>query len=192
MKFRTTYLLLFVFIALLGYVYVFEINKKPADKPEDRSTWVLTLSAADVQQISITDQGRSATYVRGGEDIWFIDAVGGPEADALRVGSIVASLAGLRSSRVLTDTAEGLAAYGLQNPGMTVTMLAGESQRETLLVGAKNPQGSSFYAQTKGNAAVHLVYASLIDDLKRLVTEPAYQPTPTPAAEPPAATTPTQ
>jgi hypothetical protein len=179
MKFRTTGLLLVIFVVLIGYVYFVELRKKPADQPVDKSTWVLTLAQDDVQQLNVNDQGNSVLLFRSG-DQWQIGAIGGSEADAARVNSVIASLVELRSSRVLTQTAEGLAAYGLEKPGMTVTLVVSEQQQDVLLIGNKNPGGSAYYVQKRGQTPVHLVYSALVDDLKRLVSEPPYKPTPTP------------
>jgi hypothetical protein len=57
-------------------------------------------------------------------------------------------------------------------------------QRSSKADGDKNPQGSSYYVQEEGDENVYLLYASTIDDLKRLVTEPPKKPTPTPTLTP--------
>ena len=182
MKFRTTGILLLVFVVLLGYVYFFELHKKPAETPTDKSTWILTLGADDVQRLTVNDQGNTIVLARSG-DIWSIGDVGGEEADATRVSSITASLVNLQATRVLTDTAEGLAAYGLEPPVLTVTVGLSGTQ-EMLYIGNKNVQGTQYYLQRKGQSPVYLVYAALVDDLKLLVSEPPFKPTPTPAVEP--------
>jgi len=182
-KFRTTAILLLVFVALIGYVYLVELNKKPAETPVDKSTWVLTLGRDDVQELRVADGDKSIVLARSG-DAWYLGAVGGEEADATRVGNIVVSLVNLRSSRVLTGTMEGLAAYGLENPTMTVTLVLQAGTQEVLLIGGKNPQGSSYYVQRKGYDPIHLIYTSLVDDLRKLVSEPPYKPTPTPEPTP--------
>jgi len=50
---------------------------------------------------------------------------------------------------------------------------------EALLVGDQTPQGSTYYAQRKGGAAVYLVPQYLVVGLKGLVANPPYLPTPT-------------
>ena len=179
MRFRTTGVLLVIFVLLAGYVYFFELHKKPPETPVDKSTWVLTLSKDDVQQLTVTDKSGSVALARGDNGAWFIGSVGGDEADATRVGTIVDSLVDLRAARTLTQTAESLATYGLENPAVTVTLGLSDNRQEVLYIGDKNVQGTSYYVQHKGQSPVYLVYASLIEDLQKLITNPPYKPTPT-------------
>ena len=181
MKFRSTGILLIVFAVLLGYVYFFELHKKPAEAPVDTSTWILTLGNEDIQRLTITDQGNSIVLARSG-DIWSIGDVGGQQADPTRVNSVLTSLVDLKATRVLTDTSDGLAAYGLEKPALSVTVGLSGTQ-EILSFGDKNIQGSQYYMQRKGKATVYLIYSALIDDLKRMVSEPPVMPSPTPVAD---------
>jgi hypothetical protein len=182
MKFRTTGILLVVFVLLAGYVFLVEMKKQPAATPVDKSTWILTLASDDVQKLMVTDAGQTMTLARDAGE-WYIGDVGGELADAGRVGMVVDSLVDLRAARVLTQTSESLAAFGLENPAMTVVVVLSGGQ-ETLWIGAKNPQGSQYYVQRKGQTPIYLVYASTVDDLKLLVSEPPVQPTPTPGITP--------
>ena len=192
MRFRTTGVLLVIFVVLAGYVFFFERNKKPAETPTDKSTWILTLAQEDVQQLAVTDQGTTAIVARGGDNLWYVGGVGGQEADATRVDTLIASLVDLKSARTLTQTTESLAAFGLEPPAITVTVGLSGTQQEVLFVGDKNPQGSQYYMQHKGQTPIYLVYSAVVDDLKGLVSNPPYKPTATPAPEatPSAAATP--
>lgn len=183
MRFRTTAILLIVFALLAGYVFFVELKKAPAATPEDTSTWVLTLANDDVQKLTLEKSGSTLVLARSG-DVWFIGNAGGTEADSTRVGSIVSSLVDLRSARVLTNTTESLAAFGLDKPALTVTLGLQDNKQEVLYIGAKNPQGSQYYLQKKDAAPIHLVYASLVDDLTGLLANPPLKPTPTVAPSP--------
>jgi hypothetical protein len=46
-----------------------------------------------------------------------------------------------------------------------------------------DPKGSAYCAE-KDDENVYLAYASIVDDLKRLITEPPKKPTPTPTFTP--------
>lgn len=177
MKFRSTGILLLVFAALAGYLYFFELKKMPSEEPVDKSTWVLTLSQDDVQQLTVTYQGKTGAFVKT-DGVWHLGAVDGAEADATLLDSVVVSLVDLKATRVLTQSVESLATYGLEPPAMTVVLgLAGGGQ-EVLLAGDKNLQGTQYYVVHKGNAPVYLVYEALVNDLRELVANPPYKPTP--------------
>jgi hypothetical protein len=183
MKFRSTGLLLVIFVIFAGYVYFVEMRKSPAAVPEDKSTWVLTLAATDVQQLQVDNSGKTIILARNGDN-WSIGSVNGPAADNARVGSLVASLVDLRSTRVLTNTTESLSAFGLDQPPITITLTLENNTQEVLFVGDKNPQGYSYYLQRKGQTPVHLVPASTVDDLTGLITDLPLAPTPTVAPAP--------
>lgn len=189
MKFRTTAILLAVFAVLVGYVYFVELRKKPATSTVDKSTWVLTAGEEDVQELQMTDAGASLHLVRGDDQTWYIDRLGGELADQARTGLAVNSLVSMVASRVLTDTS-ALADYGLASPPMVVTVTLPEGKQEVVNIGAKNPQGNAYYVQRKGQPKIYLIYTSVVDDVKNLVANP-YPPTPTPApAAAPGAQTP--
>lgn len=182
MTFRTTVVLLLVFVVLAGYVFFVEMKKQPPVTPVDQGTWILTLADEDVQQLTVTDNGQS-TLLAFGDGAWYVGGVGGQAADATRVRALVASLVDLRASRVLTETAESLESYGLANPATSVTLGLSDGRQEALLIGNKNPQGTQYYVQRRGKAPVYMIYSYLVDDLKQIVSAPPYAPTPTPAPE---------
>jgi len=184
MKFRNTAILL-VILAILAVVVVWETRRGPADEsPQEKAKWVFTLGRDDVGELEVKDGDQSVYLARGGMGDWFIGAIGGPPADTARVNSLLDSLVNLKSTRLITDTSAGLAAFGLDNPPMQVRLGLSEGKKEVLLIGSKNPQGSTCYAQRQGSPNVYLVSTSLVDDLKKLVSEPPYKPTPTPPPAP--------
>jgi hypothetical protein len=186
MRLRNTGILLLVFLALLGYVYFVEMRKSPAAAPVDKSTWVLTIAADDVQSLNINDRGQSISFNRSG-DTWYVGEAGGNKADAGEVGGMVASLANLQATRALTQT-DALSSYGLDKPAMTVVLGLTSGQQEQLAFGDKNLQGTQYYVLKKGAAPVYLVYSALGDDLRNLVSNPPFQQAEPPASPAPATT----
>ncbi len=182
MRFRTTGILLVIFAILAGVVLL-DNHRKPSQTAQAPVTWVLTLSQDDVQELDVTDNGQSAVLVKKADNTWALDSAAGPDADSTRVGALVASLVDLRATRVMTDTAEGLAGYGLENPGTTIVLKLANGQQETLSVGNRNLQGAQYYVQHKGQTPVYMVDQQAIGDSKSLVSNPAYKPTPEPAAD---------
>jgi hypothetical protein len=186
MRLRTTGILLIVFLALLAYVFFVEMRKSPALAPIDKSMWVLTISADDVQSLNINDQGQAISFNRS-SDSWYVGEAGGNQADAGAVGGMVASLVNLQATRVLTQT-DALSSYGLDKPAMVVVLGLTSGQQEQLAFGDKNPQGTQYYVLKKGAAPVYLVYSALGDDLRNLVSNPPFQQVAPPTGTAPAAT----
>lgn len=185
MKVRNTLILVVVFALLAGYVYFFEIKKIEEGEEEEgpKTTQVFDLVADDVVELTVKGPEGIARLRHVEGQPWQIEEPIQEEADDVRVTSLVNRLATLTASRTLTETGS-LATYGLAEPQLTAELKTRDNQLEALLAGDKNPQGSSYYVQKEGDENVYLVYASTIDDLKRLITEPPKKPTPTPTFTP--------
>jgi hypothetical protein len=183
-KLRHTLILVVVFALLAGYVYFFEIKtEKGEEKEEPKTTQVFDLVADDVVELTVKGSEGTARLSRVEGQPWQIEEPIQEEADDVRVTSLVNRLAKLTASRTLTETGD-LATYGLAESQLTAKLETKNNQVETLSAGDKNPQGSSYYVQKKGDENIYLVYASIVDDLKRLITEPPKKPTPTPTFTP--------
>jgi hypothetical protein len=186
MRLRTTGILLIAFLVLLGYVYFVEMRKSPAQAPIDKTMWVLTVGADDVQSLNINDRGQAISFNRSG-DSWYIGEAGGNQANPDKVKGMISSLVNLQATRVLTQT-DALSSYGLDKPAMVVVLGLASGQQEQLAFGDKNPQGAQYYVLKKGAAPVYLVYAALGDDLRSLVSSPPFLQAAPPAGEAPATT----
>jgi hypothetical protein len=182
MKLQNTLVLVAVFAALAGYVYFVEMPKPANDTSvESKEKYVFTLAAEDVENLQIKDGDNSVFLAKDASGHWWVGGVGsaGGAVDEYRLTDVLASLTDLRASRIITDTSAGLAVYGLEKPTAEANMLLAGDVTESLLVGDKTPQGSAYYAQKKGTTPIYLVPEYLVSDLRRLVSEPPYAPTPT-------------
>jgi len=180
MRLRNTLILLVIFAALGAYVYFTESPAKtptPTPAPQEQ---VLNLVADDVVGLSVQGSGdRETRLKRQRNQPWRLEAPLQDQADEARVQSIVSRLAQLTPTRTLTQTTETLSAFGLVTPTLTVTLQL-EQREEMLFIGAQNPQQTAYYAQRRGDSAIHLILAGLVDELRQLLTKPPVKPTPTP------------
>lgn len=180
MNFRNTAILVALFALLAGYVYFVEMAKPPVDTTaQERDKYVFTLGIDDLNSLEIKDGSKSVFLVKDAAGTWFVGGVGSTKADLGRLGNVLTGLTDLRASRVITDLSAGLATYGLEQPGIEANMQVSGDKTESLLIGDKVPQGSNYYAQRKGVAAIYLVPDYLVTGLKGLVANPPYLPTPT-------------
>ncbi len=189
MNVRNT-LVLVVLLALLGaYVYFFEIKGEGGKEatPTPSTVQVLDLEEDQVTGLTVTGPEGTTRLRRevGGE--WQMQEPAQEPADDLRVSALSDSLARLSATRALTDVGD-LEPFGLAAPSWTVeiTLASGETHR--LQIGDQNPAGGSYYIKKEGDPTVYLVYASTVQGLQRLVSDPPYRPTPTPTLPPPEAT----
>lgn len=179
MSFRNTLILVAVLALLGGYVYFVEMQKPEATPvANEADKYVFTLSASALQTLQIKDGGQSVFLVNSG-GTWYVGGAGGSEADMTQLGTAISYLTNLKASRVITDLSAGVGVYGLDSPPVEAVMQVSADKTESLLIGDKTPQGSSYYAQRKGVSAVYLIPEYLVVTLKGLVARPPYIPTPT-------------
>ncbi len=181
MKFRNTFVLIAILAALGIYVYLVEVPKAGHQPDSSTAAPMLDLTTTDVRRIEVQTSGDSVVLERDEGQPWWIKEPIEYAADEVKVNRILDRLSSLKAQRTLTGTLE-LADFGLVTPAVTVTLGLADGSSQRLFVGSLNPQGSSYYVQKAGEPDVHLVYASIVDDLKRLAAEPPKKPTPTPTA----------
>ncbi len=192
MKFRNTAILLVVLIIVGSYVYYTQerARSQPAGLAAGAPTVEPVLNIDPAQVLTITVQGPSGLtrLSRANADspwqmdttVPLTDTVGGrQEADPVRASNTLSIVSRISSNRVLTDVTD-LAAYGLASPSWSVIVEGGGTERHTIYLGDKNPDGSSYYVRREGSAAVYLIPAYTGDDLRGLVENPPVKPTPTP------------
>jgi hypothetical protein len=182
--------MLLIFALLGGYVYFFEIrNKGGSEETAFRSTSmpVWELRASDILQLDISGPDGRTRLARAHQDApWELVDVATEArqpADDVRVDRIVDVLADLQATRVFTGTPD-LAEYGLDKPAWRAEFRLANGEVRTLQWGDQTPQGSAYYVKKGGEGTVYVISAFTIEDLERLVREPAYPPTPTPTVTP--------
>lgn len=195
MRFRNTLITLFVFALLGGYVYFFEIKNRGSSGEtafRSTSTPVWELQAADVIQLDVSGPDGRTRLVRTNQDApWeLVDPAteARQPADDARVDQIMSSLASLQATRVFTST-PNLAEYGLDTPAWRAELRLTNGEVKTLQWGDQTLQGSAYYVKEGKEGTVYVIPAFTIEDLERLVREPAYPPTPTPTVTPTAPVT---
>ena len=185
MRFRNTLLVVLVFLALGGYAYFFEYKQEEPEELATRTAPLWDVRAEEIQQLDIRGPDGGTRLMRE-EDAWVLVDPATEErqpADTARVDRIIDSLARLQPLRVLTETM-ALSEYGLASPAWQATIRMQSGEEQTLAWGDQTPQGTSYYVKKGGEDAVYIISGLTIEELERLVREPAYEPTPTPTATP--------
>ncbi|MFQ5611633.1 MAG: DUF4340 domain-containing protein [Anaerolineae bacterium] len=176
---RATLLTVAVFLLLGAYVLFFEL--RPADQaPSLPATSPLQVFDVAEKDIVILKVQSGAGQVEFGRD----PALNGdwamrlPEdrpadqVDQVLVNGNATRIGRLRAMRVFTEGID-LPAFGLAEPQLEVTLTLTNRHQLTLLFGGSNPLGSSNYARRGDDATVvYLIDRFVLDDLRRLVTQP--------------------
>lgn len=174
MKLKTNLVLGVLFLALLGFVYFYEIRGGAERKEaEAQAKTLLSLGDAEIQGLVI--ERRDTTMVlrkEGGE--WVLTDPVADRADADAVQRYLQALKETERERVIADSATmagdpGLGAkYGLASPRLRIFAATAEGSRDTVCFGTDTPTERFTYAQVRGrNPEVVAVRAWRFDNLDK-------------------------
>ncbi len=157
MKFKTTLILLAVFVALLAFVLLFEEFKGGGEK-EDESKLV-ALSSDDVQKITLKRESESITFEKTGEadtQAWVIVEPLEARADKYEVDRLADNFSDLRIERVVEEEPEDLEKYEI--PKKEITLWFKDREKPVrILLGAENPLDNTLFAKKEDEARIVLI-----------------------------------
>lgn len=179
-----------VFLALAAALFLIVKFVLPGGEAEESTTAEvpdqLFPEAVDKQVVSVQVTNNETGEVFSAQledDVWTITQAreGADTGLGVNQGSITNQtyfLPLLRPTRVL-DQIESLAPFGLDSAQYTVQFTLDDGSQYTLDIGAKNPDGSSYYVKLPGDPNVYLIAVYNLETLLGFVEEPPYvQPTP--------------
>jgi len=169
-SFRSTAIMLTLFLILGGYAYFIESERPPAsaaDTPEQ----AFDLQSDEIVSLTVTAENGDVTEVSRetpGADRWNVTSPFTAVADGNAASAIANSLASLEISRVVVEENENadLSLFGLSEPVFTVAFET-EGEPESLVVGDETPTGSDRYANIRGTTRVFLIASFLESTLNR-------------------------
>lgn len=175
-------LVLIIVVSLVGIALTWVVKNPPiGSAKEEDLPFFYTLSPDDLRQITVsTPAGKKsffATYVDDGRSvssIWYFEDPAGIPVNFDRWGGITFLLGGPKTQRILFDSIDDPAEYGLNRPTAEITMTLRDGSVRSLILGAATPDRGAHYAQLVGFPELVLVDSSWGDVLSRLVAEPPY------------------
>ncbi len=156
MKFMRTLLLLIVFAALAGYVYIFEIEGgEQRQKEEQAAQKLFHFDAESVQVIEIRNYNNIQRFERDGDD-WNITRPVQTGGDNAAINGLLSTLEGLKLSREFTVEPAKMRDYGLgfRPPQISVVVSNGES--DSLKLGDNTPVGTNMFA-AKNDSVIYMI-----------------------------------
>ena len=112
-------------VLVVGRSMQTELDRKVNDY---RSRTLVQLAAKDARQVQIRHAGTTYDLTRGAEEEWVINAPVKAYAQTDKVRTLVNSLTGLRVKDFIEDAPQSLAAYGLEDPFLTITVTTEEEK----------------------------------------------------------------
>ena len=171
MNFKTTLIILVVFVLLGGAYFFFG---RPAPDAEESQTdqqkirEVYTLSKDKIRQIRLSfkdESYQSLTLAKNTDDMWQLRAPFTADADASKINEMLQDL--LEKKIKQTLGAEDLAQYGLQPPNIQIELwTVGETPAKVFLIGDRTVN-YSVYTKERSESHIFLIESSALDDFTK-------------------------
>ncbi|MDY6850458.1 MAG: DUF4340 domain-containing protein [Thermodesulfobacteriota bacterium] len=161
------YLLIFIAVGLFYYVYEVRLGEKQAGL-EKSEAGIFDLKADEITAIRLRNEKGEFDIIKKGPDKWRLLKPIKTPADEWAVESLIRSALQGEKDRVFSEPVKDLSAFGLDKPGVSLTLLAGEKQlAPTLFLGGSNPAGFLYYARLGRSSRVFTVVAAVRRDLDK-------------------------
>lgn len=179
---RTTWVILAIFIVLVGLAWYLQRN--PLKTATASPTPTLALNLFEVQENTISSlkvessKGKQVALGRDANGAW---ALTEPKADATDTGQAEQAMSQLVSLAVVTSlsTPPPLADVGLASPAYTITVVTNGGPKLVAKVGSQTAVGSGYYTQVNDGPVV-IASKNGLDALVSLLDNPPILKTPTP------------
>ena len=164
-------------LVLAGAIYL--TSRPRTAVPEKPTTYVWSVGMTSIGQISIRlpRQGKSETWVKHQNQLWYFAGPNGSQVDMKRWGGGIPLLvSGPEAKRVIAKGADNarLSEYGFDHPIMTLTVALQSGKSINVDVGGKTPDGKAYYIRLAQSRDVYTVDYTWYDVLSRLVLDPPY------------------
>lgn len=152
----TLILLLLALAGLIGF-YVWYSNK-PADeeKTEDTSLVLSTIDTAKVNTLHYSYQDTDLTLVKE-DDLWKSEADKNRPINQDRVKSMLDLIDEISATRVIAESPEKLADYGLETPVTNLSATLVDGSGVSIKIGNKVTAGDGYYALVNDDKKVYLL-----------------------------------
>jgi hypothetical protein len=187
---RTTWIVLSVFVVLVGFAWFFQryqTNKAGTSAtatPTIMLANIYNLAGKQVNGVNISDStGKKIEFTRNSETAqWAITNVSGDQADSFQIESNLAQLFAIKAEETLTQTPP-LDSIGLVTPTYSINMTTANGEPITTHVGSITPTGSGYYIRVDSGSIV-IVDKVVLDDVLNMLSNPPLIATPTPPITP--------
>lgn len=155
--------------AAVGVHFLLKEEESPAVDLNNLSSSSVEIFKVDedaVSEIHAEVGGEIFSFVRSGEE-WQLNGFPDVKLKSSSVDSLLSNLATVTGEKKITDSADDISIYGLNEPLASYTLMLNDGGQKTLLLGNQDPVSKSYYFNVKGETAVYTVYSTRGDSLLR-------------------------
>ncbi|MCR4395683.1 MAG: DUF4340 domain-containing protein [Candidatus Saccharicenans sp.] len=157
MKFRTTLILLAIFLVLLAVVILVEHRSEKVQEKKEAAEKLTDFKADEVEKLSLKkEDGSVITLKKKDQGGWQLIEPLEAEADDYEANSLAENFASLRIDRVVEEQATDLAAYEIPKKEVRL-WLKGQGEPLLIQVGMENPLDNALYARRADRSQVVLL-----------------------------------
>ena len=174
MKFKTNAVIGLIFLALLAFVYFYEIKGGEERRQEaEKSKQLFAFQEGEAQRLALV-RGDEALVLAEEASGWTLKEPVTDGADQEAVERYLRNLRECEREKVIVDSAaasaEQAAQYGLDAPRLQVRLQTQDGAEQVVAFGADSPTDRFTYAQLQGdNPAIFVVRAWRFDNLDKQV-----------------------
>jgi len=130
-----------------------------------RDKTILTFGDPELRKVEVRGQGKDIVLVQQ-DGVWRLEQPLAMAADAATVRSFLSSLRSLRATDFPADQPADVAAYGLDQPRLRISLGLADGAEKSLLVGSTNDK-KELYVQRGGQPTVYAVSDWVYRDLDK-------------------------
>jgi Domain of unknown function (DUF4340) len=193
---RSTWIMLLLFAALVGFAFFFQRNRATqavstaTPTPTIQPVYLFSLGDSELSNIKIVAQaGKSINLYRDqSTSKWAITNLPPGQADSTKIDSIGTEFRSMQIEETLSQTI-ALSSIGLELPAYTITLTTTLGTQFVAYVGIQTAIGSGYYIR-EPNGQVAIVGKTPMESILNLIDNPPLLPTATPEVTPPETVTP--
>jgi hypothetical protein len=155
LKYRSTLIYLVLAALLVAFYYYETRNEERKQTAEEAARALFSIKPEEVTSL-VLKSGDQEIRLEKRSDNWEILQPVRSGVDAFALSSLLNRLTGLKSVRVIAQSAKDPSEFGLRQPEVVLTFRA-DNQDHTLVIGLMSPIEKGYYVTKNGDGRVYLI-----------------------------------
>ncbi|MDF2542760.1 MAG: hypothetical protein K0S47_2478 [Herbinix sp.] len=154
---------LFLILVLMIVLYVWYSNKSKEDSQTEEETDSISLAKVDselLESFHFVNEKADMTLTKDGDGNWIVKANPERPINQTYVTNMISAIDEVTASRIVSESPENLADYGLDKPSILVEAKQKDGIGLTIKIGNEAAIGEGYYALVNEDTTVYLIASS--------------------------------